>query len=531
MLAGAVVAGVAMAGPGFARGEERALKLHNVHTNERATIVFKRNGRYDQAGLRELNRFLRDWRKEEPTRMDPALFDVLWEAYRQTGSHDYINVICGYRSPETNGMLRRRSKGVAKNSLHMNGQAIDFYIPDVKLATLREVGLKMQAGGVGFYPTSGSPFVHLDTGSVRHWPRMTRQQLVKVFPNGNTIHVPSDGKPLPGYAQALAAYKARQAGRTTAVASLEPATRDRRSTGAPLVIASIADDEAEDDLIAAETSRAVAVATRANDPVPLPRLPPVRTPLPIVADARPPLAEEPVAPVPAPVVAALDIQPQTLASFTFGSPGDWSAPAVPADLAAAIAARDQSRRGASLPIAPTAVVATIDVNRPLRAEAMTTAVLRLGPSPGATIPPVMSYAALDPAPAARPHQARVTAAGVPIPLVSPRHAAANARLAASRSVEPLRQMQAPDLTLTTLDTLGLRLWIGSNSTRQRSFALLTMPDFSLTPGITDKPWVSFGHGFSRTAYADLRTDHFSGPLVLQPAVVDLAPQALVASTR
>ena len=70
-------------------------------------------------------------------------------------------------------MLRRRSKGVAKNSQHMRGKAMDFFIPGVPLAKLRAIGLRMQVGGVGFYPTSGSPFVHMDTGSVRHWPRMT----------------------------------------------------------------------------------------------------------------------------------------------------------------------------------------------------------------------------------------------------------------------------------------------------------------------------------------------------------------------
>jgi hypothetical protein len=88
--------------------------------------------------------------------------------------------------------------------MHTKGDAIDFFLPGVPLEKIREVGLRLQRGGVGFYPTSGSPFVHLDTGSIRHWPRMTRQQLVKVFPDGRTVHIPSDGKPLPGYALALA---------------------------------------------------------------------------------------------------------------------------------------------------------------------------------------------------------------------------------------------------------------------------------------------------------------------------------------
>ncbi|KUM26310.1 hypothetical protein AU467_22455 [Mesorhizobium loti] len=119
-------------------------------------------------------------------------------------------MVCGHRSPSTNAMLRSRSRGVAEKSQHMLGKAMDFYIPGVPLKKLRNIGLKMQGGGVGYYPTSGSPFVHMDVGNVRHWPGIGRQELVSLFPNGKTLHVPSDGRPLPGYEQALAAYKARK---------------------------------------------------------------------------------------------------------------------------------------------------------------------------------------------------------------------------------------------------------------------------------------------------------------------------------
>ena len=214
--ASALVAGgilvTAKVGDADAAAGDRALTLHNAHTNESATVVFKRNGRYDPAGLKKLNYLLRDWRKNQPTNMDPRLFDLIWSVYQQSGSRVPIQVVCGYRSPETNGMLRSRSRGVAKHSQHMLGKAMDFYIPDVPLTKLREIGFKMQVGGVGFYPTSGSPFVHMDTGSVRSWPRMSRQQLVRLFPDGKTMHIPDDGKPLPGYAAALAAYKSRKAG-------------------------------------------------------------------------------------------------------------------------------------------------------------------------------------------------------------------------------------------------------------------------------------------------------------------------------
>ena len=143
--------------------------------------------------------------------MDPHLFDLLWQVYRDVGATEPIQVVCGYRSPGTNAMLRARSRGVAKFSQHINGQAMDFYIPGVPLAKLRAAGLRLQRGGVGFYPTSGSPFVHMDTGNIRHWPRIARQELVKIFPNGRTVHIPSDGKPLRNYALALADVERRGA--------------------------------------------------------------------------------------------------------------------------------------------------------------------------------------------------------------------------------------------------------------------------------------------------------------------------------
>lgn len=210
-LIAALVLGVlvtAFAAPA-AMAQTRSLKLYYVHTGEKAEIVYKRNGRYDQAGLNKLNRFLRDWRRNEPTKMDPRLFDVVWEVYRQTGARDYVHVVSAYRSPATNDMLRRTRGGQAKKSQHMLGKALDFYIPGVKLTKLREAAMKLQGGGVGYYPRSGSPFVHLDVGSVRAWPRMTRQELVRIFPNGKTLHLPADGKPLPGYQVALADYKKR----------------------------------------------------------------------------------------------------------------------------------------------------------------------------------------------------------------------------------------------------------------------------------------------------------------------------------
>ncbi|MBB4095159.1 DUF882 domain-containing protein [Brucella pecoris] len=198
--------------PSQASAETRSLKLYYVHTGEKAEIVFKRNGRFDAQGLKKLNVFLRDWRRNEPTKMDPRLFDLVWQVYRSSGSSQYITVVSAYRSPATNAMLRSSTRGVAKKSQHMLGRAMDFYIPGVPLAKLRGIGMRYQIGGVGYYPRSGSPFVHMDVGNVRSWPRMSRRELLALFPDGKTAHLPADGKPLPGYEQALAMIEKRKAG-------------------------------------------------------------------------------------------------------------------------------------------------------------------------------------------------------------------------------------------------------------------------------------------------------------------------------
>ena len=192
-----------------AEGDTRTITMHHMHTSEDITITYKRNGQYDDAALEKLNWFLRDWRRSEQTRMDPHLIDLVWEVQREANTSQPIQVVCGYRSPETNAMLRHHSSGVARFSQHMLGHAMDFYIPGIPLEQLREIGLRLQRGGVGFYPTSGSPFVHMDTAGIRMWPRMTREELARVFPDGRTVQIPTDGRPLSGYALALADIKNR----------------------------------------------------------------------------------------------------------------------------------------------------------------------------------------------------------------------------------------------------------------------------------------------------------------------------------
>ncbi|WP_448950725.1 DUF882 domain-containing protein [Labrys neptuniae] len=204
-LASSVMA-IVLVGPtqdAIANGDTRSLSMRHLHTGETINITYKRNGSYDSAALKKIDWFLRDWRANQAVRMDPRTLDTLWLVYRQTGASQPINIVCGYRSPGTNGMLRRRSRGVAKFSQHTLGKAIDYFIPGVSLSKLRVAGLRLQRGGVGFYPSSGSPFVHMDSGGVRMWPRMSRSELASVFPDGKTVLLPADGRPMPGYQLAM----------------------------------------------------------------------------------------------------------------------------------------------------------------------------------------------------------------------------------------------------------------------------------------------------------------------------------------
>lgn len=271
-----LIAGAGSVHDATALNETRTLSFHHTHSGEDLTVTFKRNGRYDEEALKKLNHFLRDWRSQDQTTMDRHLFDILWEVYRDVDGKKPIQIISAYRSPATNSMLRRRSSGVARFSQHMLGHAMDFYIPDVPLEHVRAAGLRQQRGGVGFYPTSGSPFVHLDTGSVRHWPRMTQEQLAKVFPDGRTVHLPSNGGPMKGYELARADIERRGNGDNAATTSKMP------NLFASWFKGSKATTEEDDEGASAPArnekpgSASVAAATPAKsaDPVPTPRAKP-----------------------------------------------------------------------------------------------------------------------------------------------------------------------------------------------------------------------------------------------------------------
>ena len=146
----------------------RVLRFHHTHTGESLEVVYRQGSGYHRRGLERLNHFLRDFRTEETKAMDPRLFDILWEVQQDTGHHHGLfEVISGYRSPKTNAMLRRRSKGVARHSQHLLGKAVDVRLRGASTRRLRDCALQLARGGVGYYPKSD--FVHLDTGRVRHW--------------------------------------------------------------------------------------------------------------------------------------------------------------------------------------------------------------------------------------------------------------------------------------------------------------------------------------------------------------------------
>jgi uncharacterized protein YcbK (DUF882 family) len=148
--------------------QPHSLLLYNTHTNERLTIVYRRGQRYIPAALAQLDYFLRDHRTGDVRHFDPRLYDILSDLTVAVGHPGgEIDIVCGYRTPSTNAALRARTAGVAKNSLHIQAEAIDLRMPHVDTLTLRRAALALHRGGVGYYPHSD--FIHVDVGRVRQW--------------------------------------------------------------------------------------------------------------------------------------------------------------------------------------------------------------------------------------------------------------------------------------------------------------------------------------------------------------------------
>jgi uncharacterized protein YcbK (DUF882 family) len=147
--------------------EVRSLAFYHTHTCECLDITYARNGIYDQKAMRQISAYLRDFRTSEMHPIDPQVLDILWKIQQELGCSNTYEVISGYRSPKTNRLLRRRSRGVADRSLHMQGKAIDIRLTGRRTHTLRDCAIALEAGGVGYY--AESDFVHIDTGRVRTW--------------------------------------------------------------------------------------------------------------------------------------------------------------------------------------------------------------------------------------------------------------------------------------------------------------------------------------------------------------------------
>jgi uncharacterized protein YcbK (DUF882 family) len=453
-----------------ALNETRTLSFHHTHSGEDLTVTFKRNGRYDEEALKKLNHHLRDWRSQDSTTMDRRLFDILWEVYRDVGGKQPINIISAYRSPQTNAMLRRRSSGVARFSQHMRGHAIDFFIPGVALAEIRAAGLRLQRGGVGFYPSSGSPFVHLDTGSVRHWPRMTHDQLAAIFPNGRTVHIPSDGNPLKGYDLAAADIERRE--KNGDITS----TRGSKSFLASLFSSKSNDEEDEAPANEAASPKEQKVAQAASvksENVPLPRMRPSGAYQ--VASA----SSQPATPA--------DGRPQTIVDI-INSRGFWGDDAPP------------PKQATQAQIASLAARAAVG-----------------DPQATASVTPASAQALAYAPPTSLLDRSKVVAASAPIPRsVRPVNAGANPMAAANTVVQKGLQ---PTPTLIVRATTGavsgndvyLRAMVlAPNSYRFMLPTVIGEPDMTSLRAHFVKPDAVIVVRFAEDATPGLRSDRFTG---------------------
>lgn len=145
----------------------RQMALTNIHTGEKFQGEYWYNGQYLSDAFREIKAVMRDHRTNEIFPIDPRLMDVLFVLQNRVKNPSPFEVFSGYRSPATNALLRKSTRGVARGSLHMQGQAIDINQPGTTLSYLEKAAIRMKSGGVGFYPSSG--FVHVDTGRTRNW--------------------------------------------------------------------------------------------------------------------------------------------------------------------------------------------------------------------------------------------------------------------------------------------------------------------------------------------------------------------------
>jgi uncharacterized protein YcbK (DUF882 family) len=492
-----------------ANGDTRTLSLHHIHTDEDITITYKRNGRYDEEALKKLDHFVRDWRKDEDIHMDPRLFDVIWEVSREVGGDKTIHVVCGYRSPSTNAMLRRRSSGVARFSQHTLGKAMDFYLPGAPLEELRDAGLRLQRGGVGYYPSSGSPFVHLDVGSVRHWPRMSREQLARVFPNGRTVHIPSDGHPLSGYAQALADIEKRgslppsqMSINAAQTAGLD--TASARSTQKKSLLASLfhTDDEEDDAAQAAPGTAASPTAGSRTGSLSL-----------ASTDAKADSARTALVPVPA-------ARPQRAALVSDLTPGASTASAP------ATADKDQWAVAALASHAPARLLPRVPLSNPDSAGPLAPWPIREVDTDRVPLDMILAYAAQPP----RDGEADLGAPAGPSEQESTRGVAPSpTRTGALREGDTaVPKKNGSRATVPVLKvvvqtaTPGMRYddpWLRAMILAPRLYGAMTAtlygePDFTELRALMNKPATSVAMSFTNEPYPGITANGFSGDAVV-----------------
>ncbi|MBW2408018.1 MAG: DUF882 domain-containing protein [Deltaproteobacteria bacterium] len=146
---------------------ERTLSLYNPHTKDSFNGVYWRKGKYVTDALKNINHIMRDFRAHDIKQIDTHLLDLLSAMSIKLKPEKPFHVISGYRSPETNAKLRKRGKGAAKNSYHIQGKAVDIRLPGYRTSVLRRTAHKLKGGGVGYYPHQ--KFVHIDVGPIRYW--------------------------------------------------------------------------------------------------------------------------------------------------------------------------------------------------------------------------------------------------------------------------------------------------------------------------------------------------------------------------
>jgi uncharacterized protein YcbK (DUF882 family) len=476
-----------------ALNETRTLSFHHTHSDEDLTVTFKRDGRYDEEALKTLNHYLRDWRSQDQIVMDRHLFDIIWEVYRDVDGKKPIQIVSAYRSPATNAMLHRRSKGVARFSQHMLGHAMDFFIPEVPLEQIRFAGLRLQRGGVGFYPTSGSPFVHLDTGNIRHWPRMSHDQLAKVFPDGRTVHIPTDGVPLKGYELARAEIDQRGDGDDAATIAHKPSLFTSLFRGK-------SNDDEDEGPSAADDEKPAAFVTvipaKPADAVPAPRAKQK-----VAAALQLASADVQLVQPPKPKQADADkAEPQ---------------PPTPADI---VSARGFWGDNPSTPkqATPAQVVAAISARQALEAA---------DPQPTSSVPAAYQAMAYAPQAAAPVDRANVVTASAPMPR-SPRPVSLARNSAPATGIDTVATKGAQGdssliatstrLTAATNNGSWMRVvMLAPSATTSMSVTMMGDADLTVMRAFFVKPQTAIAVSFSDDPMMGMDCDHFSGSATIR----------------